>query len=133
MKQKEASSPHENKYKSYIISIGLTSAISWTAWALVINKLDPYETTGMGLILFFISLLFALIGTFTLLGFGLRQWMGEKEISYHHLSVSLRQGSLLSLCTIVCIGFLILGILKWWNGLLVVTIAILIEMLITRR
>ena len=122
-----------NQYKRYLLTIALTSVISWLAWGMVVTKLDPYESTGLALGLFFLSLFFALIGSFTLLGFGLRRWLGKDEVHYHHLSVSLRQGILLSVCTLLCVAFLILGILKWWNGLLLVTISVLIEMYLTSR
>lgn len=135
----ELESPHKPRetegesYKQYLWTIGLTALVSWAAWGMVIAKLDPYESTSLALGLFFISLFFAFIGLFTVIGFGLRRWIGKNEIYYHHLSVSLRQGLLLSLCTLLCIGFLMLGVLKWWNGLLVVTMAVLIEMYITSR
>lgn len=124
---------HEEGYRQYIITIGLTAALSWAAWSIVILKLDPYESTGMALGLFFVSLLFALIGTFTLLGFGLRRWVGKQEIYYHHLTVSLRQGLLLSLCTVSSMGLLILGLLTWWNGLLMVIAAVLVELYLTSK
>ncbi|MBT7484156.1 hypothetical protein HN748_04775 [Candidatus Peregrinibacteria bacterium] len=120
-------------YKRYILTIGLTAAVSWLAWGIVLTKLDPYESTSIALGLFFLSLLFALIGSFTLLGFGLRRWVGQDELHEQHLGVSLRQGVLLSICTILCIAFLMVGVLKWWNGLLLVTIAVLLEMFITSR
>ncbi|MBT5016670.1 hypothetical protein HOM98_04260, partial [Candidatus Peregrinibacteria bacterium] len=87
-------------YKRYILTIGLTAAVSWLAWGIVLTKLDPYESTSIALGLFFLSLLFALIGSFTLLGFGLRRWVGQDELHEQHLGVSLRQGVLLSICTI---------------------------------
>lgn len=135
MGEPETHAPHTNvnTYKQYLITIAITAVISWIAWIMVITKLDPYESTGLALTLFFLSLFFAMIGSFTLLGFGLRRWLGKDEVYYHHLSVSLRQGLLLSACTLLCIVFLILGILKWWNGLLLVTIAVLIEMYLTSR
>ena len=123
----------ESNYKKYLLTIGLTAAVSWLAWGIVITKLDPFESTGLALGLFFLSLLFALIGTFTILGFGLRRWVGKEEFHEQHLTVSLRQGLLLSFCTIFCLAFLIVGVLKWWNGLLLVTVAVLIEMFLTSR
>ncbi len=120
-------------YRQYLITIGLTAALSWAAWIIVILKLDPYESTGVALGLFFVSLFFALIGTFTLLGFGLRRWVGKQEVYYHHLTVSLRQGFLLSFCTVLSIALLMLGLLTWWNGLLLVTVAVLIELYLTSK
>ncbi|EKD93699.1 MAG: hypothetical protein ACD_28C00077G0003 [uncultured bacterium] len=135
-KEKKESVPPQKldqSYRQYLLTIALASLFSWAAWTMAILRLDPYEKTGIALSLFFVSLFFALIGTFTLLGFGLRRWLGDNEISYHHLTVSLRQGLLLSLSTLVCLGLLILGVLKWWNGLLIIAIALLFEMLITSR
>ncbi len=120
-------------YKRYLLTIALTAAVSWLAWGIVITKLDPFVSTGLALSLFFLSLIFALIGSFTLLGFGLRRWIGKEELHEQHLNVSLRQGVLLSICTILCIAFLIVGVLKWWNGLLLVTISVLVEMVLTSR
>lgn len=130
---KHDSNEDRQSYRQYLLTIGFTAFLSWIAWGMVVAKLDPYESTALALGLFFISLFFSLIGTFTLIGLGLRRWLGKNEIYYHHLSVSLRQGLLLSLCTLLSVGFLIMGVLKWWNGLLVITIAILIEMAITSR
>jgi hypothetical protein len=120
-------------HKKYLLTIALTAALSWLAWGIVVTKLDPFESTSLALSLFFLSLTFALIGSFTLLGFGLRRWLSKEELHEQHLSVSLRQGVLLSLCTIFCLAFLIVGVLKWWNGLLLVTIAVLVEMFLTSR
>lgn len=130
--QKPRSHFREN-YQRYLLPIGLASLFSWIAWIMVVSRLDPYESTSLALVLFFISLFFALIGSFTLIGFGLRRWLSKEQLSYHYLSISLRQGLLLSFCTLVCIGFLILGVLRWWNGLLLVAVAVLIELFITSR
>jgi uncharacterized membrane protein YidH (DUF202 family) len=113
--------------------LGIAGALSWIAWTMVITQLDPLESTGTGLSLFYISLFFGLVSLFTLLGFGLRQWLSKEEIHERHLSLSLRQGLLLSGCTVLCFSLLMLGVLRWWNGLLVVGIAVLLEMFFTSR
>jgi len=126
--------PLEIGYKRYCWTIAIASILTWSAFILVILKLDPYEATGKALSLFSISLFFALIGTFTLLGCWIRHLLGEeKDAKYHALSVSLRQGVLLSVCTLLCVTFLILGVLTWWNGLLIVAIAVLLEAYLTSR
>ncbi|HCW32836.1 MAG: hypothetical protein UT55_C0093G0009 [Candidatus Peregrinibacteria bacterium GW2011_GWE2_39_6] len=121
------------RYRRYLLPMAIVSFLGWMAWVIVIFKLDPFESTGWILVLFFLSLFLALIGSFTLLGFGLRCWLGKEEVSYYHLTVALRQGILLSLCTLLCVGFLMLGILKWWNGFLLLIIAVLVESFITGR
>lgn len=123
----------EEGYRQYLLTIGLTSLISWIAWGIVLSRLDPYENTAMALSLFTISLFFALIGSFTLAGFWLRHSIGKNQVHYHHLTVSLRQGMLLSLCTLTCIGLLTLNLLRWWNGIIVLAIVVLLEWFLTSR
>ena len=120
-------------FRKYLSGIALAGSISWLAWILVVSKLNPFESTSLALILFFISLLFALTSTFTLLGFFFRKWLNRNEIYYEHLHVSLRQGALLSFCSIGCLIFLFLGILTWWNGLLLVTVITLVEFYFTAQ
>ncbi len=120
-------------YRPYLITLGIAGALSWVAWIMVTTQLDPFESIATGLSLFYISLFFGLLSLFTLLGFGLRQWLSKEEIHERHLSLSLRQGLLLSGCTVLCLSLLMLGVLRWWNGLLVVGIAVLLEMFFTSR
>lgn len=122
-----------NPEKKYLQPLLTASIISWIGWAVVIIKLDPYESTGLALALFFLSLLIALTCTFSLIGFYLRKWLTLNEANISYINTSIRQGLLLSLCTLICISFLMLGVLTWWNGLLVVVVIILLEFYITSK
>lgn len=102
--------------------IGLATIIAWAALALVILKLDPYESTDMALSFFYISGFIGLTGTFTILLFFLKKWRAQDKVYLKHVTISLRQGFLLSGCTIICIALLMLGLLRVWNGLLLVAI-----------
>lgn len=107
--------------------IGIASIISWLSWILVISNLDPYESTAMSLSLFFISLTLSLVGTFTIILFFLKKIRTQHELSVKHVMISLRQGILLSVTTIICLALLMLGLLRIWNGLLIVIIITLLE------
>ncbi len=107
--------------------IGVATTISWLSWILVIMNLDPYESTRMGLSLFFVSLTLSLIGTFTIILFFLKKLRNPNEVYIKHVMISLRQGILLSASTTVCLAFLMLGLLRIWNGLLIVIIITLLE------
>lgn len=107
--------------------IVIASIISWFSWILVILNLDPYESTALGLSLFFISLLLSLIGTFTIILFFLKKLRSQHEVFIKHIMISLRQGILLSITTSICLAFLMLGLLRIWNGLLIVIIITLLE------
>lgn len=110
--------PH---YKLLAI-IGVATSIAIAALTLVILKLDPYESTDLALSLFFISTFVSLTGTFTILLFFLKKWRAQDKVFLKHVTISLRQGFLLSLCTTICMALLILGLLRVWNGLLLVAI-----------
>ncbi len=122
-----------NPEKKYIQPLIIAGGISTVGWLVVVMKLDPYESTGLALALFFLSLLIALTCIFTLTGFYLRKWVTQNEVSISYINTSIRQGLLLSLCTIICLAFLLLGVLTWWNGLLVVAIIVLLESYITSK
>jgi len=122
-----------NPEKRYMQPLIGAAVVSWTGWAVVISKLDPYESTGLALALFFLSMLMALTCTFSVIGFYLRKWITKNEISINYINTSIRQGLLLAMCTLICIAFLLLGVLTWWNGLLVVAIIVLLEFYITSR
>lgn len=121
--RKLLSIPH---YRILFIII-FASAFSWAAWLLVITKLDPFASASLALPLFFASSLLAFSGTFTLILFALKRWKAGDQIYIKHVTVSLRQGILLSVCTCICLGLLMLGLLRIWNGLLLVAFMMLLE------
>lgn len=116
--------------------------VGWASFILVIFKLDPctapgeiticYSVSTLSLTLFFLSAFFALVSTLTLFGFGMRLWFNSYEIYMDHLSVSIRQAILLSLCILGSLALLLLHALTWWSGLLLIFIVILLELYFTR-
>src|SRR3989339_1806360 len=98
----------------YLWPASIASIISWSAFAVVIIKVDPYVSKDIALLLFFLTLFFSLTTTLTIIGFLLRKKFYHNEIFHHHLGISLRQAILLTLCAIGCLAFLFLGVLTWW-------------------
>jgi len=129
-------------YRRYLFIIGAAAIIGWVSFLLVIYRLEPCTAPGqtslcasaspLGLLLFFLSAFFAFTATFTLLGFGIRLWLHQYEIYLDHLNISLRQGLLLTLCTLGAMGLLLLNALTWWSGLLLIAIILLVELYFTR-
>jgi hypothetical protein len=129
-------------YRKYLLIISTVAVIGWVSFILVILRLDPctspgqltlcYSTSSLSLFLFFISAFFAFTATFTLMGFGLRLWLNQYEIYLDHLGISLRQGFLLTVCTLCSAALLLLNALTWWSGLLLIGIIMLLEMYFTR-
>lgn len=115
--------PH---YRILFIIIFATM-MSWAAWLLVIWKLDPFNSPGLALPLFFASSLLAFSGSFTLILFFLKRWKTGDHVYIKHVIISLRQGILLGVCTCICLGLLMLGLLRVWVGLLLVAFMMLLE------
>ncbi len=116
----------------YLSGLSLAGLVSWAAWLMVVAKLNPFESTALALVLFFISLFFALLCTFTLAGFFIRRYLDKGELYHHHMKVSLRQAILLSACADASLVLLIFGLLTWWSGLMIVVIITLIEFYLTK-
>ena len=114
-------------HHKYLLFIGIAGIISWVAFGLVVNKLDPFESTGLALALFFVSLFFALTCSFTVIGFYFRLWLNKNEIYYNHINVSLRQAVWLSLIALGCLVLQLLGVLNWWSGLLMIGVIVMFE------
>jgi hypothetical protein len=111
----------------YILIIFFTALFSWFGFYIVILKIDPEESTELGLGLFFSSLFVALTCTLTLIGYFLRIWFHKNEIFGNHINIALRQGILLSLCASLCLVFLLLNVLTWWIGFILVALITLLE------
>ncbi len=114
-------------HKRYVGIIALTALSSWAGWLLVVNKLSPFDNMELALILFFITLFIALACTFTVIGFYFRLWLFKNEIFYKHINVALRQGIFLAIIAVFALVFQMLMVLNWWSGLLLITIAVLLE------
>lgn len=107
--------------------IAIATFFSGLGWGVVLQKLDPYQTPELALPLFFLTTLITCSGLFTILLAWIKKWKTRDQIYLKHVLISLRQGVLLSFCTTTSLGLLMLGFLRVWNGLLIVTIMMLIE------
>lgn len=114
-------------HHNYLAIIGAAGLLGWISWITVLNKLDPFASTGLALALFYVSLFFALTCTFTVVGFYFRMWLNSNEIYYHHIHTSFRQGVLLTLIVQGCLTFRLLSVLTWWSGLLLIAVMTLVE------
>jgi hypothetical protein len=113
-----------NKYIAIIAGSGL---LAWIGWLLVLFKLSPYQTLGLSLAFFYVTMFIALSATFAVVGFYFRVWLFKNEIFYRHINVALRQGIFLSLIAVFCLIFQMMRVLSWWSGLLLVVISVLLE------
>jgi hypothetical protein len=120
-------------HNKYLAFVGIAGMVSWLAWFIVLNKLNPFESTVLALVLFFLSLFFALSCTFMIVGFYFRMWLNKNEIYSNHLAIAFRQGIELTVIALGCVLFLILGVLNWWSGFLLILCVSLVEFYFVAR
>ena|SRR3989344_8872115 len=113
--------------KSYLWGMGLASFLALISFGAILWFASP-EGGGAGvLILLFLSLFLALCGIFGLLGYYLRRRRRTgNAITISLLTISWREGMLLSL---LLVGFLIMKVYQvfyWWTAgiFLIITVAI---------
>ncbi len=114
--------------KFYLWICGIVTVCCWLIAAGIIFLTDPYQIEIKIFAAFFASLLLALVGSLTLLGYNIRIRVSKREILYAHLGTSLRQAILLSLVIVGLLLLLAARVLNWWDGILLVSAILLLEL-----
>jgi hypothetical protein len=119
--------------KSYLWGMRISALLSLGALVLVIWYIDPIKAGIPGLVLFYGSAFLFLSAIFVLFFTWMRKSDSPEKVQIN-LSLSFRQGILISLLTIGLLLFAQFRILRWWDGLLLVVGTLLIELhFLTRR
>ncbi len=112
--------------RAYLILLGSAAALSASAWVFVLFNVDPQTTNNVGLALFYLTLLLAVAGTASLLGFVVRfAWLHQRMAGRIMLN-ALRQGFLLATLAVTILFFLASHWFSWLNiALLFIAISVL--------
>jgi|APSaa5957512622_1039677.scaffolds.fasta_scaffold80286_2 hypothetical protein len=116
-----------NLYK-YLIVLSICTLVAWLAWFLVLLLMNPFSGTILTLILFYITLALALIGTFSVVGYIFRAFIKHDELAYKHVNVASRQSVLLTLLVIITLVLQSFRVLMWWNLLLLIIATAFMEL-----
>ncbi len=113
--------------RQYLATMIFSTILCWAAWIFVIINIDPFETGTIGFVFFYISLLFALIGTISLVVFGIYRLFGGQEMPlFRHVRMSFRTAVVLSVLALVGLYLQSLSVLSLFNTLVFGTICIVI-------
>jgi len=118
---------------AYLFGLFLVSVFFWIAWGMTLFSVNPYDADRFSFASFFISLFFALMATFTLLGFWIRGKTDKKGAVTSHVGVSLRHAFLLSAAGIGLLLLQAARVLSWWAGGLLVGSILLLELYFRTR
>ena len=111
--------------KQYLLVMLLGTLGAWGAWLMVVFYLGASAAGTMGFIFFYLSLLVAVVGSTTLVGFGLRHWLHRDEGVFRQVAISFRQGVLLGIVVLLALMLQAEKLLTWWNfGILLLALTI---------
>ncbi len=113
--------------KRYLFLMILGTLFCWAAFFIVVNSVNPYATVALGFWLFYLSLFFALSGTFALAGFMWRNLVNKNQFISEQVWLSFRQGFLLALLLVLSLFLMSQDLLTWWNLLLLIAILLVVE------
>lgn len=117
--------------RDFLLSVAAVTVFSWIAWITVILYIDPEVSGFIGLFVFYASLFFSLLGTFILLGLGLRvafrKLHHQHVIAFTFISPAIRQGMWFSLVVLVSLMLLASNLFAWWSVLLLLVAFSILE------
>ncbi|MFZ6036243.1 MAG: hypothetical protein ACOYUK_03820 [Patescibacteria group bacterium] len=119
--------------KKYLIIMTSATLVSWTAWLFVFFFINPDEAGVVGFALFYLSLFFALVGTFSLFGFFVRVWFTKEQVIFRHLGVATRQSFFFAILLVGALVLLGADVLRWWTIVLLVMFMTLLEFFFISR
>ena len=113
--------------RQYFFWMILATALCWLGWLSVVWMVDPAEAGVLGLFLFYAALSLALIGSFSVVGLGLRALARRQEPVSRHAATSFRQSVLLTGLMAGSLALQSRSLLTWWNLLLFVATMTVLE------
>ena len=115
--------------KQYLLFMAGATLAAWLSLILVIFLVDPYSGPG-GVILFYLSLYLAILGTISIIGFFARLKFRPNDIVIsREVSNAFRQGFFLAFLLVSILYLQSKDSLVWWNMLLLIAAMTILEFL----
>ncbi len=114
---------------SLLFGIIVSALLSTTSLLVVLLRVSPLSAPGQAIPAFFVSLFLSISSIGTLAFYFL--W---RTLPIHTwdigklLGISVRQGLMLGLGTVIMVLFHLLGLLSWWIAILIYAVFVLIEL-----
>ena len=119
--------------KKYLIIMFSMTLVCWIAWLFVLYFMDPLGAGSVGFLLFYMSLFFASLGTFSLLGFFIRVWFSKEQVIFRHLGIATRQSLWFSGLIVLTLILQASEFLQWWSIVLLIIFMTLLEFFFLSR
>lgn len=119
--------------KNYILAMSFLSLVCWTAFFFVAGMVNPFSTSWLGLLLFYMTLTASLIGTSSILGLVIRFFSHKEQPIFNSVKNSFRQSFLFSIFIVLLLLLKSLDLFSWINLIILVTIFAILEFILRPR
>jgi hypothetical protein len=119
--------------QGYLLGLKISTLFAFSAWAGVVLYIDPDVAGVFGKSLFFITLFLWLAGLSTLLLTWLQRKIVGDERAAGLLGANMRQSIFVACLTVALLALQSFKVLAFWNGLLIGTALLLIELYFIHR
>ncbi|MBU0660710.1 hypothetical protein KKG22_00855 [Patescibacteria group bacterium] len=109
--------------RQYLTIMILATILCWAAFVVVLVNVDPFQDAGLGLLFFYVSLFFSIVGTGSLVSFALSLAFTKKEIPvFRHVRRTFIIGVFVSFALSILLYLQAREALTLWNMLLLFSI-----------
>lgn len=120
-------------FRAYLILMGLGTILSAAAWIFIMNTVTPAQAEPLDLAFFYITLTFALIGLFSIIGVLIRLMLArERVVATRVVQTSFRQGAFLSILGIASLALGQRKTVSWWIILVLMAVVCALEIIFIR-
>ncbi|MDO8669611.1 MAG: hypothetical protein Q7K65_04935 [Candidatus Buchananbacteria bacterium] len=113
--------------KQLLLVVSGATGLFWIVWLAVIIQIDPFEADFFGFALFYLTLLFSLLGTFFLASFAFRKIFNKFSMEYSIVGTSFRQSFFFALLVVSLLILQGLKMLNILNTLLLIAAIVVLE------
>ena len=117
--------------RHYLIIMSFGTSLCWLSWGFIVYSLDPFKTSAVGLLFFYLTLFLALVGSFSVAGFMIKRLIVKQdEVVFRHVRRTFRQSVIVAALFVAGLLMLAEGFLTWWNALILLALGLALEAII---
>jgi hypothetical protein len=116
--------------RAYILLMSLGTLLAWTAWGVILFNVSPTEAGFAGLLIFYLTLSMALVGSLALIGTFVRIVVLHKhQVPSREIRIAFRHALLFSVVAVITLALSRNDALRTWHVVILIVLASIIEYL----
>lgn len=115
-----------------MVFIAFSTLLAAFSLGSIINFTDPFASSRLTFVFFYLSFFLVVLGFFTIIGLGLRQWLGHK-VYVLDLGNSFRQAMLISVLITASLLLQSKSLLFWWVEASLVLFLLFVEIFLNLK